>query len=204
MRNVRWSRRLEPAIEEIAARLGAGARLRARLEEFRREFHHVIERLRAPSRAPRPRAWRAGSGTPASAASRSTASGNDSPSVSITKSKMSPFLPEEKSNHALLVVDEEGGRLLLIEGRQALPFPPGLFAAARAARRPPRPAAGRGFLRGMEWRIAWTGPGIYSRRLYRPPSAGRRRGTGGCPGYPQGAPGDALPIGNSNRSQGAP
>ncbi len=35
--------------------------------------------------------------TPASEASFSTASGKDSPSVSITNLKMSPFLPEEKS-----------------------------------------------------------------------------------------------------------
>src|SRR5258705_325626 len=39
---------------------------------------------------------------PAWVASRSTASGKLSPSVSITKSKMLPFLPEEKSNHAIL------------------------------------------------------------------------------------------------------
>ena len=38
---------------------------------------------------------------PACAASRSTVSGNDSPSVSITKSKMVPFLPDEKSNQAI-------------------------------------------------------------------------------------------------------
>src|SRR5262245_12477367 len=37
---------------------------------------------------------------PASAASRSTASGKERPSVSIRKSKIEPFLPEEKSNHA--------------------------------------------------------------------------------------------------------
>ncbi len=47
--------------------------------------------------------WRAasgvtwGSGTPAIAAMRSTASGKVTPSVSITKSKMLPCLPEEKS-----------------------------------------------------------------------------------------------------------
>src|SRR4051812_31595530 len=34
------------------------------------------------------------------AASRSTASGNSTPSVSMTKSKIEPFLPDEKSNHA--------------------------------------------------------------------------------------------------------
>ena len=41
-----------------------------------------------------------GSGTPAICASRSTASGKLTPSVSMTKSKMLPFLPEEKSNQA--------------------------------------------------------------------------------------------------------
>src|ERR1700674_1833344 len=38
-----------------------------------------------------------GTAKPAMAASRSTASENDSPSVSITKPKMSPCLPDEKS-----------------------------------------------------------------------------------------------------------
>ena len=37
-------------------------------------------------------------GSPASSASRSTASGKERPSVSITNLKMSPFWPEEKSN----------------------------------------------------------------------------------------------------------
>src|SRR5450631_261807 len=39
--------------------------------------------------------------SPASRARRSTASGNESPSVSITKSKILPFLPAEKSNQAI-------------------------------------------------------------------------------------------------------
>jgi hypothetical protein len=38
----------------------------------------------------------AGSGMPAMAAQRSTASGNGTPSVSMMKSKMLPCLPEEK------------------------------------------------------------------------------------------------------------
>src|SRR3954470_21405205 len=41
-----------------------------------------------------------GTDMPAMEASRSTASGNVTPSVCITKSKILPFLPEEKSNHA--------------------------------------------------------------------------------------------------------
>ncbi len=43
-----------------------------------------------------------GRSSPASPASASTASGNDSPSVAMTKSKMLPLRPEEKSNHAIL------------------------------------------------------------------------------------------------------
>src|ERR1700681_2691679 len=38
---------------------------------------------------------------PACVASGSTASGKESPSVIIRKSKMLPFLPDEKSNHAI-------------------------------------------------------------------------------------------------------
>ena len=37
--------RVEPAVGEIAARLGAGARGERRFEEFRRQFHDVVERL---------------------------------------------------------------------------------------------------------------------------------------------------------------
>ena len=42
-----------------------------------------------------------GISSPASPASRSTASGKDRPSVRMTKSKMLPLLPEEKSNQAI-------------------------------------------------------------------------------------------------------
>ena len=38
---------LDAAIGEIAARLGAGPRRKRRLEEFRRKFEHVVERLAA-------------------------------------------------------------------------------------------------------------------------------------------------------------
>ena len=48
----------------------------------------------------------------------------------------------------LLVVHVEGRRLLGIERRQPLPLPPGLLQPHRFARPPPRPAAGRGSLRG--------------------------------------------------------
>ena len=54
-------RRIEPAVGEIAARLGAGARGERRLEEFRRQLDDVVERL-APLVArlrPRARPWAA-------------------------------------------------------------------------------------------------------------------------------------------------
>ena len=115
--------RIEAAVGEIAARLGARARGQRRLEKFGRQLHDVVQRLAPRIALPRPRCETFGSGTPASCASRSTASGKLTPSVSITKSKMLPFLPEEKSwNQAFLIVDEERRRLLLVERRQPLEF----------------------------------------------------------------------------------
>ena len=91
--------RLDAAIRQIAARLGARARRERRLEELRRKLDHVMQRL-APFLARFGFRRRFGSGMPAIEASRSTASGKFTPSVCITKSKMLPFLPDEKSNHA--------------------------------------------------------------------------------------------------------
>ena len=93
-------RRLKAAVGEIAARFRARARRERCLEKFRGEFDNVMQRLAAVFLLPPPRAVIFGSGMPACAASRSTASGKVSPSTSIRKSKMLPFLPEEKSNHA--------------------------------------------------------------------------------------------------------
>ena len=54
---------------------------------------------------------------PACCASRSTASGKLTPSVSITKSKMLPFLPEEKSNHtAFWSLTKNDGVFSLLNG----------------------------------------------------------------------------------------
>ena len=119
---------VRPAAGEIAARLSARAACSSALEEARRP---------APSRRCRlARCLLALLGLAASTSGSArrpcrraarTASGKGTPSVSITKAKMSPCLPEEKSwIEALLVVDEEGRRLLGVEGRQPLPFPPRL------------------------------------------------------------------------------
>src|SRR6185503_11941410 len=88
--------RIEPTVGEIAARLGAVARRERVLEEFRRKLHYVLRRASRASSS----CETLGSGTPAICARRSTASGKLTPSDSITKSKMLPFLPEEKSKQA--------------------------------------------------------------------------------------------------------
>src|SRR5215475_6317351 len=54
---------------------------------------------------------------PACCASRSTASGKLTPSVSMRKSKMLPFLPEEKSNHiAFWSLTKNDGVFSLLKG----------------------------------------------------------------------------------------
>ncbi len=69
---------IEPAVGEIATRLGAAARGQRRLEELGRELHDVVERL-AALLARFVLGETFGSGMPACAASRSTASGNEAP-----------------------------------------------------------------------------------------------------------------------------
>ena len=70
----------------------------------------------------------AGSGTPAIAASRSTASGKPTPSVSIKKrDDVAVLAGGEVVVKSLLVVDGERRRLLLLERRQPLPLPPRLL-----------------------------------------------------------------------------
>ena len=64
---------------------------------------------------------------PACAASRSTASGNDTPSVIITKSKMLPFLPDEKSNHAIFwSLTKNDGVFSLLKGESPFHSRPAL------------------------------------------------------------------------------
>ena len=71
---------MNTAIEQIAAAARAGARIERCFEEFGRKLGDLMQCLAA-----------------ARCASRSTASGKLTPSVSMRKSKMLPFLPEEKS-----------------------------------------------------------------------------------------------------------
>src|SRR5436190_1799990 len=73
-----------------------------------------------------------GSGMPASEASRSTASGNERPSVSIRKSKIEPFLPEEKSNHACFwSFTKKDGVFSLLKGESPFHSRPALRSFTR-------------------------------------------------------------------------
>ena len=122
---------IEAAVGEIAARLGAGARRQRRLEEFRRELDDVVQRLAALLARLASRET-FGSGTPAIAASRSTASGKVTPSVCMTKSKMLPFLPEEKSNHiAFWSLTKNDGVFSLLNGDSPFHSRPALRSFTR-------------------------------------------------------------------------
>src|SRR6266702_4745696 len=73
-----------------------------------------------------------GSGMPACAASRSTASGKLSPSVIITKSKIVPFLPEEKSNHAIFwSLTKNDGVFSLLNGERPFHSRPAFLSRTR-------------------------------------------------------------------------
>ena len=92
-------RGVERAVGEIAARLGAGAAGERRLEELRGQLHDLVQRLALLVALLLFlgvfRHRHAGHlGEPLDGLGKAT------PSVSMTKSKILPFLPEEKSNQA--------------------------------------------------------------------------------------------------------
>src|SRR5439155_18396379 len=123
---------------------------------------------------------------PACAASRSTASGNDSPSVSITKSKMLPFLPEEKSNQAIFwSLAKNEGVFSWLNGERPFHSRPAFFSFTR---RPTTSETGR---RARSSSRNWGENRMHADRLirfvrqYRPARDGRRADAG-CPSYPQG------------------
>ena len=136
-------RRIEPAVGEIAARLGAGARGERRLEEFRRQFDHVVERLAPLARGPRPpaRPWAAAC-RPAREPLDRLREG-DPLGHHHEIEDVAVLAGGEVEPRHLLVVDEERRRLLLVERREALPLAARLLQFARAGPRPPKPEAAR-------------------------------------------------------------
>ena len=106
-------------------------RRRARRASPRRTSPQAPSRRAASCASPRapPPPWRisAAARRPWRRAARPPP-GTSTPSVSITKSKMLPFLPEEKSNHACFwSLTKNDGGLFLVERRQPLPLAPGLL-----------------------------------------------------------------------------
>src|SRR5215468_2208726 len=127
-----------------------------------------------------------GRGMPAWAASRSTASGKLSPSVSIRKSKIVPFFPEEKSNHAIFwSLTKNEGVFSWLKGESPFHSRPAFFSFTR---RPTTSDTGR---RARSSSRNWGGKRMTRHQLIRLPRQYRpagqaRRADGDCPSYPQG------------------
>src|SRR5262249_6322375 len=123
-----------------------------------------------------------GTGTPAIAARRSTASGNDTPSVCITKSKMLPFLPDEKSNQAAFwSFTKKDGVFSLLNGERPVHSRPAFFSATR---RPTTSETGRRERKssrneaGKRMVIRGLSPIL----VHIPAQLGRLGGEAACPG----------------------
>src|SRR5437016_3911488 len=181
-------RRIEPAVGEITARLGARARGQRRLEEFRRQLDDVVERLapfvarlfcrRDPGQRDtslrREPLHRFGEGEP-------LGHHHEVENAAVLAGR------EIEPGH-FLVVDEKRRRFLLVEGRKSLPLAPRLLEPHAPAddlrNRKPRAQ----LVEEMRRKAHEAGLVIRWASQYRP--APGAVGTGAdCPGYPQGAGG---------------
>src|SRR4051794_7122047 len=129
-----------------------------------------------------------GGGSPASPASRSTASGKLSPSVIITKSKMLPFLPEEKSNHAIFwSLTKNEGVFSWLNGERPLHSRPAFLRRTR------RPTTSETRRRARSSSRNWGGKRMRPSRNdsvaceYRTAPRASQNARD-CPGYPQAHP----------------
>ena len=120
-------RRRNRAVAEIAARLGAVARGQRVGKEFCRELHHVMERLAAllvpRGIGGRRRQRHAGHRSQALDGLREA----DALGLHQERDDVAVLAGGEVVVKALLVVDGEGRRLLLLERRQPLELPPRLL-----------------------------------------------------------------------------
>src|SRR5262245_30801308 len=179
-------RRIEPAVGEIAAPLGARARGKRRLEEFRRQLDDVVERL-APFVARLLRRRNLGQRDTGLRRQPLDRLGEGDPLGHHHEVENATVLAgrEIKPGH-FLVVDEKRRRFLLVEGRKSPPLAPHFLephAPARDLRnRKPRAQLVEKLGRKAHEAglvIRWTSQ-------YRP--APDADGTAAdCPGYPQGA-----------------
>src|SRR5262249_38572649 len=181
-------RRIEPAVGEIAARLGAFSRVQRRLEEFRRQLDDVVERL-APLVARllcrrdlgqrdtglrRKSLHRLGEGEP-------LGHHHEVENAAVLAGG------EIEPGH-FLVVHEKRRRFLLVEGRKSLPLTPRLLEPHAPADdlRNGKPRAQ--LVEELRRKAHGPGPVIRWACQYGPgPGAGGRGAD--CPGYPQGAGG---------------
>ena len=117
-------RRIETAIGEIAARLGAGTRGEARLEELRRKLHHLVERLALRvARLVLARDLRQRhAGELRHALNR--LGERDALGLHQEVEDVAVLAGGEVEPHHLRVIHEKGRSLLLVERRQALHLPP--------------------------------------------------------------------------------
>src|SRR2546425_220660 len=181
-------RRIESAVGEIAARLGARTRRQRRLEEFRRQLDDVVERLAAfvagllrrrdlgqrDTGLRRKPLHRLGEGEP-------LGHHHEVENAAVLAGR------EIEPGH-FLVVDEKRRRFLLVEGRKSLPLAPRLLEPHAPAddlrNRKPRAQ----LVEEMRRKAHEAGLVIRWASQYRP--APGAVGTGAdCPGYPQGAGG---------------
>src|SRR5256886_2043659 len=181
-------RRIEPAVGEITARLGARARGQRRLEEFARKLDEVVERL-APFVARR--FCRRDPGQRDTSLRREPLHrfGEGEPLGHHHEVENAAVLAgrEIEPGH-FLVVDEKRRRFLLVEGRKSLPLAPRMLEPHAPAddlgNRKPRAQ----LVEEMRRKAHEAGLVIRWASQYRP--APGAVGTGAdCPGYPQGAGG---------------
>src|SRR5262249_28643926 len=186
-------RRVEPAVGEIAARLGGRARGQRRLEEFRRQLDDVVERL-APFVA-RLLRWRdLGQRDTGLRRQPLDRLGECEPLGHHHEVENAAVLAgrEIEPGH-FLVVDEKRRRFLLVEGRKSLPLTSSLLEPHAPAddlrNRKPRAQ----FVEKLRRKAHEAGLVIRWTSQYRP--APDADGTAAdCPGYPQGPGGRARRL----------
>src|SRR5262249_22894684 len=181
-------RRIQPAVGEMAGRLGAGAGGKRRLEEFRRQLDDVVERL-APFVARLLRRRDLGQRDTGLRRKPLHRLGEGEPLGHHHKVENAAVLAgrEIEPGH-FLVVDEKRPRFLLVEGRNSPPLTPHLLEPHAPARdlRNWKPRAQ--LVEKLRRKAHEAGLVIRWTSQYRP--APDAAGTGAdCPGYPQGPAG---------------
>src|SRR6516165_3339267 len=181
-------RRIEPAVGEIAARLGARARSKRRLEEFRRQLDDVVERL-APFVARLLRRRDLGQRDTGLRRKPLHRLGEGEPLGHHHEVENAAVLPrrEIEPGH-FLVVDEKRRRFLLVEGRKSPPLMPRLLEPHAPADDLRNQKPRTQFVEKLRRKAHEAGLVIRWTSQYRP--APGAVGTGvDWPGYPQGGGG---------------